>query len=204
MFERYTEKARRVIFYSREFASGLGDSAIEPRHILLGIIREDEELFRRLGKLNFQQIDAIRDRIRTATRPRGNTSTEMPISFESKRVLEYAADESKQLKHKFIGTEHLLLGLLRGKTIAAGILIEHEFELSRLRDELRKGSGPVFNSSNAVSCRVDISNGGSIAEMRKLAAEARDLAAAIVNKAARIESICDKLENSSDSPGDED
>lgn len=186
MFERYTEKARRVIFYSREFASGLGANAIEPPHILMGLMREDQQLFKRLGNKELLQLDSIRERIRTSAGTRGNPSVDMPLSVESKRVLQYAEKESEQLNHRNIGTEHLLLGLLREQTIATEILTEHGLQLSSVRDELRKGSEAV----------VDTPRNDSIDEMRKLAADARDLGASIVKKAARIEAICDQLEKS--------
>ena len=127
MFERYTEKARRVIFFARQEASELGGPAIEPHHILLGLIREDPPLITRFCKLTLPLLD-LRDRIRASTGPveKLPASVDMPLSGQTKHVLSYAADESQQLNHRYLSTEHLLLGLLREEqTTAAEILIEH-------------------------------------------------------------------------------
>src|SRR5216683_3917237 len=127
MFELYTQKARRVIFFARHEASELGGDAIEPHHILLGLIREDRQLITRFCTLSPNPLDDIRDRIRaiTGSGVKLPDSVDMPISVQAKNVLQYAADESKRLNHKHLGTEHLLLGLLRAKqTTAAEILIE--------------------------------------------------------------------------------
>ena len=111
MFERYTEKARRVIFFARHEASELGGHAIEPHHILLGLIREDQPLITRFCKLTPLPLHALRDRIRANTGPveKLPASVDMPLSGQTKHVLSYAADESQQLNHRYLGTEHLLL-----------------------------------------------------------------------------------------------
>ena len=189
MFERYTEKARRVIFFARQEASELGGPAIEPHHILLGLIREDPPLITRFCKLTLPLLD-LRDRIRASTGPvkKLPASVDMPLSSQTKHVLSYAADESQQLNHRYLSTEHLLLGLLREEqTTAAEILIEHGVHLNIVRDELRGGT---IGSA-------DMGKAGYVEEMRGLAAEARDLATAILRKAQRIEAICDELTESS-------
>ena len=187
MFERYTEKARRVIFFARHEASEFGGSAIEPHHILLGLFREDQHLIYRFCNLAAATLDDLRDRIRSATGPseKLSASADMPLSSQSKDVLSCAADESQQLNHRYIGLEHLLLGLLRvEQTAAAEILVEQGVDLSVARDQLRGIAGKT----------------GSVEEMRRLAAEARNLGTAIVRKAERIEAICDQLTESSSDP----
>ena len=111
MFERYTEKARRVIFFSRYEASQFGSPKIETEHLLLGLIREGKALYRWLPKTDLQ---AIRQRVEDHSKKRPPTSTavDLPLSAAAKRVLKHAADEAERLAHKHIGTEHLLLGLL--------------------------------------------------------------------------------------------
>ena len=97
MFERYTEKARRVIFFARHEASELGALAIEPHHILLGLIREDPQLIRRFCTLRPTVLDDIRDKIRASTWSNAKLpdSVDMPLSIQAKDVLSHAADEAK-------------------------------------------------------------------------------------------------------------
>ncbi|HET9165082.1 MAG TPA: Clp protease N-terminal domain-containing protein, partial [Candidatus Angelobacter sp.] len=138
MFERYTEKARRVIFFARYEASQFGSPYIETEHLLLGLLREDKALTNRFLR-GHDQVEGIRKQIEdhTVVREKVSTSVDLPLSSEGKRVLGYAADEAEQLSHKHIGTEHLLLGLLREEaSFAARILNEHGIRLSDMREQL--------------------------------------------------------------------
>jgi ATP-dependent Clp protease ATP-binding subunit ClpC len=138
MFERYTEKARRVIFFARYEASQFGSPYIETEHLLLGLLREDKALTNRFLR-SHASIESIRKQIegRTTMREKVSTSVDLPLSQECKRVLAYAAEEAEHLSHKHIGTEHLLLGLLREeKSFAAEILHERGLRLSAIREEL--------------------------------------------------------------------
>jgi ATP-dependent Clp protease ATP-binding subunit ClpC len=140
MFERYTEKARRVIFFARYEASQFGSPFIETEHLLLGLLREDKALTNRFLR-SHASIESIRKQIegRTPVREKVSTSVDLPLSQECKRVLAYAAEEAERLAHKHIGTEHLLLGLLReDKSFAAEILHERGLRLSTLREELSR------------------------------------------------------------------
>ena len=139
MFERYTEKARRVIFFARYEASQFGASQIEAEHILLGLMREDPHLTARFFTHSRATIESIRKEIEglTMLRERISTSVDMPLSVEAKHVLALAAEESEQLGHRHIGPEHLLLGLLREEhSIAAKVLSAHELRLSEVRHEV--------------------------------------------------------------------
>ena len=138
MFERYTEKARRVIFFARYEASQFGSPYIESEHLLLGLLREDKALTNRFLR-SHASIESIRKQIEghTTIREKVSTSVDLPLSHECKRVLAYAAEEAERLSHKHIGTEHLLLGLLREeKCFAAEILRERGLRLSTIREEL--------------------------------------------------------------------
>ncbi len=140
MFERYTEKARRVIFFARYEASQFGSPYIETEHLLLGLIREDKALANRFLR-SHAAVDSIRKQIEahTTIREKVSTSVDLPLSHECKRVLAYAAEEAERLSHKHIGTEHLLLGLLREeKCFAAEILHERGLRLSTIREELAR------------------------------------------------------------------
>ena len=139
MFEKYTEKARRVIFFARYEASQFGSPTIEAEHLLLGLIREDKNLASRYFPKAQATIQKIRKEIegRTIVRDKVSTSVDLPFSEESKRVLNAAAEESSLFSHKYIGTEHILLGLLReDRSIAAEILKEYGINQELIRDEL--------------------------------------------------------------------
>ncbi len=142
MFERYTEKARRVIFFARYEASQCGSPYIESEHLLLGLLREDKTLTNRFLRTH-ASLEAIRKEIegRTVVREKGSTSVDLPLSHECKRVLNYAAEEAERLSHKHIGTEHLLLGLLREeRCFAAEMLQNRGLRLAQVREDLARSS----------------------------------------------------------------
>src|SRR6516165_4915799 len=106
MFERYTEKARRIIFFARYEASEYGSPYIETEHLLLGLVREDKGLvFRFLPGMEFE---SLRQRIdaKSAARKKIDVSVDLPLSNECERVLAYAAEEAARLADKHIGSEH--------------------------------------------------------------------------------------------------
>jgi ATP-dependent Clp protease ATP-binding subunit ClpC len=138
MFERYTEKARRSIFFARYEASQFGSSYIEPEHLLLGLLREDKGLANRFLR-SHAAIEAVREQIRAHTPPRESisTSVDLPLSHECKRALAYGAKESERLTANYIGTGHLLLGLLHeDRSYAAELLRERGVTLEGARTAL--------------------------------------------------------------------
>ena len=140
MFERYTERARRVIFFARYEAVQFGSTTIESEHLLLGVIREDQNPTNRFIR-NHSSIESIRNEIegRTIFREKVSTSIDLPLSNECKRILAYAAEEAERLNHRPIGTEHVLLGILREeKCVAAEILHERGLRLNAIREELAR------------------------------------------------------------------
>ena len=152
MFEKYTEKARRVIFFARYEASQFGSPYIETEHLLLGLIREDKTLTTRFFPKSNATIQDIRKEIegRTLVREKVSTSVDLPFSEESKHVLNSAAEESERLAHRHIGTEHILLGLLREeRSIAAEILREHGLRPGMVREELSRGSSEKHTQSRS-------------------------------------------------------
>jgi ATP-dependent Clp protease ATP-binding subunit ClpC len=144
MFEKYTEKARRVIFFARYEASQYGSPYIETEHLLLGLLREDKALANRFLRTH-GSIESIRKEIeqRITIRERISTSVDVPLSQECKRiVMNFAIEEAERLNHKHVGTEHLLLGILREeKCFASEILQERGLRLSSLREELSRATG---------------------------------------------------------------
>jgi len=156
MFERYTERARRVVFFSRYEASQSGSTTIETHHFLLGLLREDKNLMRRLIR-NSVPVESIIQEIRSKVQPgeqKVPTSVDLPLSHECKRILAYADEEATRLAHRHIGTEHLLLGILReNDSLAARILMEKGLSLEEIREEFaragvarddRAGIRPMF------------------------------------------------------------
>jgi len=139
MFERYTERARRVIFFARYEASQLGSNSIETEHLLLGLIREGKGLTSRIFSKSHLSMDTIRKEIegRALYRDKVSTSVDIPLSIESKRVLGYAAEEAERMLHNYIGTEHILLGLMREeKSVASGILAEKGMRIGAVREDV--------------------------------------------------------------------
>ena len=138
MFERYTEKARRTIFFARYEASQFGADCIETEHLLLGLLREDKALAHHLLG-SHSGIESIRKQIEAHT-PKGekvSTSVDMPLSQESRRALAYAAEEQMQSGQNYIGPGHLVLGLLREeKCYAAGLLRERGITPAAVREAI--------------------------------------------------------------------
>ena len=139
MFERYTERARRVLFFARYEASRLGGGSIDTEHLLLGLIREGKGLTSRIFGRSHLSMETIRKEIegRATYRDKVSTSVDIPLSLESKRVLGYAVEEAERLRHDYIGTEHLLLGLMReDKGVAASVLAALGMRLSTVRHDV--------------------------------------------------------------------
>jgi ATP-dependent Clp protease ATP-binding subunit ClpA len=140
MFERYTEKGRRVVFFARYEASQFGSPYIETEHLLLGLLREDKALTNRFLR-SYASVESIRRQIEnhSTVREHISTSVDLPLSNECNRILASAAEEAGRLGHKHIGTEHLLLGLLREeKCFAAELLSELGLRLSAVREEVAR------------------------------------------------------------------
>jgi len=137
VFERYTQRARRAIFFARYEASNLNSGYIETEHLLLGLLRE----YKLLGKLPPGADEAIRKDIeeRTPKEPfQSSTSVDLPLCVESKLALSHASQESQTLQHDVIDAGHLVLGLLRVEgCFAAALLKQHGIDLATYRDFVR-------------------------------------------------------------------
>lgn len=132
MFEKYTEKARRVIFFSRYEASQLGSPAIEVEHILLGIFREDKNLVGRFFSDPTSVYASIREEIERSHYDiaKASASIDLPLSAAAKRVLQHAAYTADSLSQTYIGPEHLLLGILKEEGSTASKLLRDRFGLN--------------------------------------------------------------------------
>jgi len=138
MFEKFTEKAKRILFLARYEASQQGSKVIGTEHLLLGLLREGEEtsreLFRR-ANVSMELLQAELER-RGPTREKLSTSVEIPFSDEAKKALQHAEEEAERLMHPHIGTEHILLGLLRlEESVAGRMLAERGMRLFAVRED---------------------------------------------------------------------
>jgi hypothetical protein len=157
MFERYTEKARRIIFFGRYEASQFGSPYIETEHLLLGLLREDKALANRFLR-SHAAVESIRKQIEQHTAPGESVSTsvDLPLSHECKRVLAYGAEEAERLNHEYIGTAHLLLGLLREeKCFAAQLLREQGLTLDSVREQVQQSEPSFAQGGSALFARLD-------------------------------------------------
>jgi ATP-dependent Clp protease ATP-binding subunit ClpC len=129
VFEKFTEKARRVMFFARYEASQFGAESIQSGHLLLGLLRESEKTSTQLLDRMGVQTSVLRERLISALTPRdrkitpSSTSIDIPMEEEVKRILQHATSESAKLNHKHVGAEHLLLGMLKEEQCLAGRLL---------------------------------------------------------------------------------
>src|SRR5881394_2040103 len=145
MFERFTERARQVVVLAQEEARTLKHNYIGTEHILLGLLREEEGLAARV----LESLDITTERVRSqVVRIVGSgeevTSGQIPFTPRAKKVLELALREALSLGHNYIGTEHILLGLVReNEGVAARILLDFDADSEKIRNEvIRMLSGP--------------------------------------------------------------
>lgn len=145
MFERYTERSRRVIFFARYEALQYGSQVIAPEHLLLGLMREDKTIAPRFFPFRSSlTVETIRKEVeeRIVVRDRIPQSAELHLSPESKRILFWAGDESRKLNCKNIKPEHLLAGMLREeRTVAAEILFHFGLRIQDVREEIGRSTG---------------------------------------------------------------
>jgi ATP-dependent Clp protease ATP-binding subunit ClpC len=156
MFERFTERARRVIVHAQEEARDLNHGYIGTEHLLLGLMREPESIAAQaLRELEIGQ-DAVRERVvEIIGRGSDERSGHIPFTPRAKKVLELSLREALQLSHNYIGTEHILLGLVReGQGVAAKVLTGLGGDLSRVRDKVIElapaGTGEARAQAGAV------------------------------------------------------
>jgi len=138
MFEKFTEKAKRILFLARYEASQHGAKQIGTEHILLGLLKEGEDTTRELFTRANVSMDLLQRELerRGPAREKLSTSVEIPFSDETKRVLQFAEEEAERLMHPNIGTEHILLGLLRLEESTAGrLLAERGMRLYAVRED---------------------------------------------------------------------
>jgi ATP-dependent Clp protease ATP-binding subunit ClpC len=138
MWQRFTERARRVVFFAQEEAARLGENYVGTEHLLLGLVRENDSVAARILDRLGVPLGRIRSDIeRQVTRGHGNLGQDMQLTPRAKRVIDLAYEEARQLNNNYIGTEHLLLGLIReGDGLAARVLVKLGADLERTRREV--------------------------------------------------------------------
>ena len=140
MFENYTEKARRTLYFARSEASEFGSPCIESQHLLLGLLRESKAFVKLFPKPDVA-VDIVRKQIEehSLVRERISLSIDLPISDECQRILLQASEEAERMGHKHIGTEHLLLGILREESsYVARLLNENGLFLDSVREQIKR------------------------------------------------------------------
>ena len=145
MFERFTERARQVVVLAQDEARALKHNYIGTEHILLGLLREEEGLAARVLESLDITVEEVRAQIaRIVGQGDEVTTGQIPFTPRAKKVLELALREALSLGHNYIGTEHILLGLVReNEGVAARILLDFDADAEKIRNEIiRMLSGP--------------------------------------------------------------
>jgi ATP-dependent Clp protease ATP-binding subunit ClpC len=145
VFERFTERARQVVVLAQDEARALKHNYIGTEHILLGLLREEEGLAARVLESLDITVEEVRAQVaRIVGQGDEVTTGQMPFTPRAKKVLELALREALSLRHNYIGTEHILLGLVReNEGVAARILLDFDADAEKIRNEIiRMLSGP--------------------------------------------------------------
>jgi ATP-dependent Clp protease ATP-binding subunit ClpC len=169
MFERFTDRARRVVVLAQEEARLLNHNYIGTEHILLGLIHEGEGVAAKALESLSISLEAVRSQVEDIIGQGGSSpSGHIPFTPRAKKVLELSLREALQLGHNYIGTEHILLGLIReGEGVAAQVLVKLGADLSRVRQQviqlLSGYSGPTGSTGAASegSGKAGATSGGS-------------------------------------------
>ena len=162
MFERFTDRARRVVVLAQEEAKMLNHNYIGTEHILLGLIHEGEGVAAKALESLGISLDAVREQVQDIIgqgqqQPTGH----IPFTPRAKKVLELSLREALQLGHNYIGTEHILLGLIReGEGVAAQVLVKLGADLNRVRQQvIQLLSGYQGKEQVAVGCANEQQSG---------------------------------------------
>jgi ATP-dependent Clp protease ATP-binding subunit ClpC len=164
MFERYTERARRTIFFALDEAKAYRNSAIGSEHLLLALLRENNNILSQYAGDSTTiatipttpTIEEIRVALFGGPATGQPSTMDIPLSNEGRRILANGAEEAVRLSHKHIGTEHLLLGILREEDcVATRVLRKHGFTLDRLRAavtaaQVESGTSAVAQIGNKI------------------------------------------------------
>ncbi|HUB69460.1 MAG TPA: ATP-dependent Clp protease ATP-binding subunit [Acidimicrobiales bacterium] len=170
MFERFTDRARRVLVLAQEEARLLNHNFIGTEHILLGLIHEGEGVAAKALESLGISLEAVREKVEETIGPAGTATTgSPPFTPRAKKVLELSLREALQLGHNYIGTEHMLLGLVReGEGVAAQVLVSLGADLSRVRQQViqllsgYQASGPEKAPAGTAPSSQDVPAGSPV------------------------------------------
>ncbi len=179
MWQRFTERARKVVFFAQEEAQKFGEGYVSTEHLLLGLVRESDSVAARVLEKLSVSLSRIRQEVEKQL-PRGDArpSQDMTLTPRAKRVIDLAYDEARNLNNNYIGTEHLLLGLIReGDGLAGRVLAKLGVELDRARREVMalQDNEAHGRSSSSSSSRSSSSSSSSAAKTQTLDEFGRDL-----------------------------
>jgi ATP-dependent Clp protease ATP-binding subunit ClpC len=181
MFERFTEKARRVVVYAQEEARMLNQNYIGTEHLLLGLIREQDGIAAKaLESLSISLEDVHQQVEELIGRGTYVPTGHIPFTPRAKKVLELSLREALQLGHNYIGTEHILLGLIReGEGVAAQVLLNLGADLEKVRSAVIQLLSGYYGKQGGESGGDERSGGSGSAQMldefgRNLTRAARD------------------------------
>ena len=138
MWQRFTERARAAVFYAQEAAGSVGDSYVDTEHLLLGVIRDESTVAVRMLMRMGVTAEQIRSKIELQAPPEpAHLGADMQITPRTKRAIDLAYEEAKRISDNYIGSEHLLLGLIREEEGVAGrVLAEAGVDLDRTREQI--------------------------------------------------------------------
>jgi len=140
MWQRFTERARRIVFFAQEEAGRLGENHVGTEHLLLGLTRESDSAAAKMLESMSISMDRVREEVKSqVTKGEHRLSEDMQLTPRAKRVIDLAYDEARALQHDYIGSEHLLLGLIReGEGLASRILANLGADIDTARGIVKK------------------------------------------------------------------
>jgi len=143
MWQRFTERARRIVFFAQEEAAKLTETLVLPDHLLLALLRERESVAGQILVALEVDLDRLhKDLLERVPRGQGDLSQDMQLTPLAKRAIDLAYQEARSLNNDYIGTEHLLLGLARSsRTLVSNLLSVHGADADRIRDAIMQIQG---------------------------------------------------------------
>ena len=152
MFNRFTNRARQVVILARNEADRFNHNYVGTEHLLLGLIKLGQGVAVNVLKKMGIDFEIVRDEVSKAVTPGPETKTvgEIPLTPGAKKVIEYAWEDAQKLGHNYVGTEHLLLGLLREEEgVAARILANLGVDVNKVREEIMNELGASYGAGSA-------------------------------------------------------
>lgn len=152
-WQRFTERARRAIFFAQEEAARLGENCVGAEHLLLGLIRENDNPAAGILERQGVYLGRVRQDVeRQVTRGNGRLGTEMPLTPGARSAIDHARDEARSLNDDYVGTEHLLLGLLHANEgIAWSVLTSLGVTLASTRAAVGRLYGKTHPEAESVN-----------------------------------------------------